>query len=117
MKPERIGLTVFELGLYEWTVILKTGMQAVQRTFAFANFAYATEFAADIGEIAEEHQIFPQITIATAVAEAVPTLVVVTLADPDLKPEHLDVAKVVEDAFVTQLPELAGALTPPAVDV
>jgi pterin-4a-carbinolamine dehydratase len=120
MKPERIGLTVLELGLYEWTVILKTGMQAVQRTFAFPNFAYATEFAADIGEIAEEHQIFPQITIATAVAEAVPTLVEVTLADPDLKREHLVLAKAIDFAYVAQMPDgpiSAGTLETPVVDV
>lgn len=58
MKPERIGLTTLELGLFEWVVLLKTGMQAVQRTYAFANFAYATDFAAVIGELAEEHQPF-----------------------------------------------------------
>jgi pterin-4a-carbinolamine dehydratase len=103
MKPERIGLTLLDLQLFEWVVLLKTGMQAVQRTYAFANFAYATEFAAAIGELAEEHQIFPHLTISTPVAEAVPTLVVVTLAHPDLKDEHLKLAKAIEVAHMTEM--------------
>jgi pterin-4a-carbinolamine dehydratase len=121
MKPERIGLTTLELELFEWVVILKTGVQAVQRTYAFANFEYATEFVADVGEIAEEHQIFPQILIGTVVAEAVPTLVEVTLADPDLKREHLVFAKAIDVAYVAQMPDshfaMAGAVKTPAVDV
>ena len=36
MKPERIGLTMLDLELFEWVVLLKTGVQAVQRTYAFA---------------------------------------------------------------------------------
>ena len=116
MKPERIGLTTLDLGLYEWIVILKTGMQAVRGTYAFANFEYATEFVAEIGELAEEHQIFPQVLIGTAVAEAVPTLVEVTLAHPDLKPEHLFLAKAIEVAYVAQI-ETTGAVETPAVDV
>ncbi|MEE8526751.1 MAG: 4a-hydroxytetrahydrobiopterin dehydratase [Thermoanaerobaculia bacterium] len=108
MKPERIGLTLLDLHLFEWVVLLMTGVQAVQRTFAFANFEYATEFAAEIGELAEEHQIFPHLTISTPVAEAVPTLVVVTLSHPDLKDEHLKLAKAIEVAYVTEM-ETAGA--------
>ncbi len=116
MKPERIGLTMLDLKLFEWVVLLKTGVQAVQRTYAFANFAYATDFAAVIGEIAEEHQVFPHLAISTPVAEAVPTLVEVTLAHPDLKPEHLVLAKAIDVAHVTQL-ETAGILKTPAIDV
>ena len=103
MKPERIGLTFEDLELFEWTVILKTGTQAVQRTFAFYNFEYATEFAAEVGSKAEEFQIFPQLVISTPVAEAVPTIVVVTLAHPDLKPEHLDLADAIEATWSTSM--------------
>ena len=63
-----------------------------------------------------EHQIFPQVWIATAVAEAVPTVVEVTLANPDLKLEHLLLAKAIDVAYVAQI-EMAGALQTPAVDV
>ncbi len=108
MKPERIGLTNLELGLFEWVVLLQTGIQAVHRNYAFANFEYATEFVADIGEIAEERQIFPHISIGTAVAEAVPTVVEVTIAHSDLKDEHLLLAKAIEVAYATQT-ETAGA--------
>jgi pterin-4a-carbinolamine dehydratase len=116
MKPERIGLTLLELELFEWIVLLKTGMQAVQRTYAFANFEYATEFAAEIGVTAEEQQIFPHITISTAVAEAVPTLVQVTLADADLKEKHFKLAKAIEVAYAAQM-DTGGALETPTVDV
>ena len=115
MRPERIGLTLEDLGLFEWLVILQTGVQAVQRTYAFANFEDATAFAAEVGLTAEEHQVFPQLTISTDVAEAVPTLVVVTLADSDLKDEHLRLADAVETAWMAQM-ETAGALRTPAVD-
>jgi pterin-4a-carbinolamine dehydratase len=108
MKPERIGLTLRELELFEWIVLLKTGMQAVQRTYAFANFAYATDFAAEIGDLAEEHQLFPHVEVGTAVAEAVPTLVEVTIAHPDLKDEHLKLAKAIDVAY-------AAAMDPPTV--
>ena len=106
MRPERIGLTLRDLELFEWIVWLKTGVQAVQRTFAIANFAYATDFAAEIGEIAEEHQVFPHVSIGTAVAEAIPTLVEVTIAHPDLKDEHLKLAEAIEVAHVTEMPSL-----------
>ncbi len=116
MNPERIGSSLREAQLFEWVVILKTGMQAVQRTYAFANFEYATEFAAEIGEIAEERQLFPALAVATPVAEAVPTLVEVTIAHPDLQNEHLDLANAIEDARLSDL-EKNGALATPAVDV
>jgi len=116
MKPERIGLTLLDLELFAWVVLLKTGVQAVQRTYAFANFEYATDFAARIGKLAEEHQVFPTLVISTPVAEAVPTLVEVTLAHADLKPEHLVLAKAIDVALVTRM-ETAGALETPAVDV
>jgi pterin-4a-carbinolamine dehydratase len=116
MKPERIGLTVLDLELYAWVVVLKTGMQAVQRTCAFFNFEYATDFAAEIGRIAEEHQLFPTLVISTPVAEAVPTLVEVTIAHPDLKPEHLALAKAIEVAYMAPV-ETTGAMETPAVDV
>ena len=116
MKPERIGLTLLDLELFAWIVLLKTGVQAVQRTYAFANFADATEFAAEIGGIAEEHQVFPSLVISTPVAEAVPTLVEVTLAHADLKPRHLALAKAIEVAHLAQM-ETAGAVETPAVDV
>ena len=108
MRPERIGLTLNERELFEWSVILKTGKQAVQRTFAFYNFEYATVFAAVIGYAAEEWQVFPHLVISTAVAEAVPTKVVVTLAHSDLKPEHLDLAAVIESAWMDQMEETTG---------
>ena len=103
MRPERIGLTLDERELFEWSVILKTGKQAVQRTYAFYNFEYATEFVAEVGLAAEEWQVFPHLVISTPVAEAVPTKVVVTLAHSDLKPEHLDLAVVIEAAWVAQM--------------
>jgi pterin-4a-carbinolamine dehydratase len=116
MKPERIGLTLRDLQLFEWVVLLKTGVQAVRRTYAFANFEYATTFAAKIGAMAEEHQLFPTVTIDTEVAEAVPSLVQVTIAHADLKDEHLLLAKAIEVAYATEM-EKAGALETPAVDV
>ncbi len=117
MNPERIGLTVIDLGLFQWTVILKTGMQAVRRTYAFANFEDASEFAAEIGKRAEEQQIFPQVFIGTEVAEAVPTLVEVTLADPDLKLEHLLFAQDIDGAYVAHMEETTDVAKTPAVHV
>ncbi len=121
MNPERIGLTVIDLGLFQWTVILKTGVQAVRRTYAFANFEHATDFVAMIGKQAEQSQVFPQVLTGTEVAEAVPTLVEVTIADPDLKIEHLILAKAIEGAYVAQMPSsqetTAGAAKTPAVHV
>ena len=50
MKPERIGLTTLDLGLYEWIVILKTGMQAVRIKAMMNEHLAATEHFVKIRE-------------------------------------------------------------------
>lgn len=55
----------------EWTLLDDNGVQKLARQFSFKNFAEAMAFASRVGELAEENNHHPVLTVEWGEAEVV----------------------------------------------
>jgi len=50
----KTGIAELQVQVPDWTIVERDGVQQLERTFAFSNFAQALAFTNQVGEIAEE---------------------------------------------------------------
>ena len=111
MKPERIGLELRRRGLIRWISIQRPELQAIRRTFVFPTFLSATKFVDVAGHAATDMEVFPHVEVFTQVAEAVPTQVQITFADPDLQDMHFLLACVLDGLYAEDMAEFSESMT------
>ena len=105
MEPEGIQN---ELGrLPGWMALLGPRVQTLQRTCVHPTYDSALRFTGDVGELAQERELFAHLNVRPNGPGGVPTQVRVRITDPHLAGPHFELAHRIEDLYAAS-PGAAG---------
>lgn len=111
MEPEGIQK---ELGrLPGWMALLGPRVQTIQRTCAHPTYGSALRFAGEVGELAQEQELFAHLNVRPNGPGGVPTQVRVRITSPYLADPHFALAHRVEDLYAAS----ADAASVPSLTV